>query len=210
MYLFCCCIHSIFTGMNKRCIYIVLFFLCFCAVNASAQFERKIRYTFKVTGIDTTFHAYIPEITIFTPLKFKNEKERMAYTKLVRDVKKALPYANQVAANIIETYEFMETLPDKKAKQKHLEEAQKFIMNEYKPKMKKLTKNQGKILVKLIDRQTNSSAYDIVKSLVGSFKATMYNTFAGLFGNSLKTQYDPEGKDKMIERIVIEVEQGSI
>ena len=83
-------------------------------------------------------------------------------------------------------------------------------MAEYKPKMKKLTKNQGKILVKLIDRQTNSSTYDIVKSLVGPFKATVYNTFAGLFGNNLKTEYDPGGKDQMIERIVIEIEQGKL
>lgn len=83
-------------------------------------------------------------------------------------------------------------------------------MDSYKPKMKKLTKNQGKILVKLIDRQTNSSAYDIIKSLTGGIKATIYNTFAGIFGNNLKTQYDPNGKDKMIERIVIEIEQGTL
>ncbi|MDU1903973.1 MAG: DUF4294 domain-containing protein [Dysgonomonas sp.] len=196
--------------VNKKYIYLSAFFLLLCIGQASAQFERKIKYTFRVTGVDTTFHAYIPEVTVFTPLKFKNEKEKLEYTKLVRDVKKTLPYANQVAVSIIETYEFMSTLPNDKARQKHMEEAQKYIMNEYKPKMKKLTKNQGKILVKLIDRQTNSSAYDIVKSLVGGFKATMYNTFAGLFGNSLKTQYDPDGKDKMIERIVIEVEQGSL
>jgi len=196
--------------INRKYIYLSAFFLLICIGQASAQFERKIKYTFRVTGVDTTFHAYIPEVTVFTPLKFKSEKEKLEYTKLVRDVKKALPYANQVAVSIIETYEFMSTLPDDKARQKHMEEAQKYIMNEYKPKMKKLTKNQGKILVKLIDRQTNSSAYDIVKSLVGGFKATMYNTFAGLFGNSLKTQYDPGGKDKMIERIVIEVEQGSL
>lgn len=159
---------------------------------------------------DTIYRGYFPDIYVFPPLKFKNDKEKMEYTKLVRDVKKTLPYARQVSQSIIETYEFMETLPDEKAKQKHLEAAQKYIMNEYKPKMKKLTKNQGKILVKLIDRQTDSSAYDIVKSLVGSFKATIYNTFAGLFGNSLKTEYDPTGKDKMIERIVLEIEQGSL
>lgn len=159
---------------------------------------------------DTIIKGYLPYIYVFPPLKFKNEKERTEYTKLVRDVKKTLPYAKQVSRSIIETYEFMETLPDEKAKQKHLEEAQKFIMKEYKPKMKKLTKNQGKILVKLIDRETNSSAYDIVKALVGSFKATFYNTFAGLFGNSLKTQYDPDNKDKMIERIALQIEQGSL
>lgn len=188
---------------------IVLFTTLFITF-AGAQERKVIYYTSSVISGDTIYNAYLPEVVIFPPHKFKTEKERLEYTKLVRDVKKTLPYANQVAKSIIETYEFMETLPNKNAKQKHLEASQKYIMDEYKPKMKKLTKNQGKILVKLIDRQTNSSAYDIVKSLVGPFKATLYNTFAGLFGNSLKTQYEPDGKDKMIERIATEVEQGTI
>lgn len=188
----------------------ILILSILCIFYTQAQDRRLIRYTFEVVKGDTLFNAYLPEAIIFPPLRFNNDKERIEYNKLVRDVKVTLPYAKQVAQNIIETYEFMETLPDKKAKQKHLEQTQKFIMDSYKPKMKKLTKNQGKILVKLIDRQTNSSAYDIVKSLTGGFKATVYNTFAGVFGNSLKTQYDPTGKDKMIERIVIEIEQGTL
>lgn len=194
--------------MQKFASILLLYILCM--FYTQAQDRKIIRYTFEVVKGDTIFKAYLPEAIIFPPLHFKNEKERLEYTKLVRDVKVTLPYAKQVAQNIIETYEFMETLPDKKAKQKHLEQTQKFIMDSYKPKMKKLTKNQGKILVKLIDRQTNSSAYDIVKSLTGGFKATVYNTFAGVFGNNLKTQYDPNGKDKMIERIVIEIEQGTL
>lgn len=172
--------------------------------------QKVIYYTATLQGNDTIFNAYLPETVVFQPLVFKSEKEKLEYTKLVRDVKKTLPYAKLVSKSIIETYEFMETLPDKKSKQKHLEQAQKFLMEEYKPKMKKMTKKQGKILIKLIDRQANTSTYDIVKSLVGPLKATMYNTFAGVFGNSLKTKYDPEGEDKMIERIVIEVEQGTI
>ncbi len=194
--------------MKKDYLYVTLLFLILSVWQSKAQ--RVIYYSMQVVGGDTIYNARLPETVVFPRLKFKNDKERLEYTKLVRDVKRALPYANQVSQSIIETYEFMETLPDKKAKQKHLEAAQKYIMSEYKPKMKKLTKNQGKILVKLIDRQTNSSAYDIVKSLVGPVKATFYNTFAGLFGNSLKAEYDPEGKDKMIERIVIEIQQGTL
>lgn len=172
--------------------------------------KKTIYYTATFENNDTIYNAYLPEVVVFAPLHFKNEKERIEYTKLVRDVKKTLPYANMVSKSIIETYEMMETLPDKKSKQKHLEQAQKYIMAEYKPKMKKLTKNQGKILIKLIDRQTNSTTYDIVKSLVGPFKATVYNTFAGLFGNSLKAEYDPDDKDQMIERIVVEIQQGTL
>lgn len=202
------CIIAQFDLLKKRLLYIVLFFGVLLLSEAKAQ--RVIYYSAEFIQGDTIYNALLPETIVYPPLKFRNEKERLEYTKLVRDVKKTLPYARQVSTSIIETYEFMETLPNKKAKQKHLESSQKYIMAEYKPKMKKLTKNQGKILVKLIDRETNSSAYDIVKSLMGPIKATFYNTFAGLFGNNLKTEYDPEGKDKMIERIVVEIQQGTL
>ncbi len=152
----------------------------------------------------------LPEFTRFQPLVFKNEKQLREYTRLVRDVKKVLPYAKGVSRMVVETYEYMETLPGEKEKKKHLSAVQKFVMDTYKPKMKNLTKNQGKILVKLIDRECNTTSYEIVKSLVGSFKATVWNVFAGLFGNSLKQEYDPYGKDGLIERVVIQVEQGQI
>lgn len=153
---------------------------------------------------------WLQEIFIYPPLVFTNDKQRTEYTRLVRDVKKAMPYAQDVSKMIIETYEYMETLPDEKAKKKHLSTVQKYVMDEYKPRMKKLTKNQGKILVKLIDRECNVSTYEIVKSLVGSFKAGVYNAFAGIFGNSLKQEYDPEGKDRLIERIVVQIQQGTL
>jgi len=172
--------------------------------------QTKTYYTAEIKGNDTILTVFLPDVVVFAPLVFKNDKERMAYTKLVRDVKKTLPYAKEVSDNIIESYEMMMTFKTEKERQKFLEDVQKFIMDKYKPKMKKLTRNQGKILVKLVDRECNVSSYDIVKSLVGSFKAGFYNTFAKLFGNNLKSRYDPEGEDKMIERIAIEIEQGNI
>lgn len=196
--------------MKKWISIIVTLYIASFLNTIHGQNKRIIYFSFEIVGTDTIINATLPETIVFPPLIFKDDKERLAYIKLVRDVKKTLPYANQVSQSIIETYEVMEMFPDKKSKQKHLKNAQKYIMEEYKPKMKKLTKNQGKILVKLIDRQTNSSAYDIVKAIVGPVKATMYNVFAGTFGNSLKTEYDPEGKDKMIERIVIQIEQGTL
>lgn len=149
-------------------------------------------------------------VHVFAPMKFKNEKERQAYSKLVRDVRIAYPYAKVIAYSIIETYEYMQTLPTEKEKQKYLEDVQKYLMAEYKPKMKKMTKTQGKILIKLVDRECNTSSYNIVKALLGSFKATFYNAFASLFGNSLKAEYDPGGKDSAIEAIVLQIEEGTI
>lgn len=149
-------------------------------------------------------------VYVFAPMKFKNNKERQEYTKLVRDVKKTYPYARLIASSVIETYEYMETLPDDKTRQKHLEEVQKYMMDTYKPQMKKMTRNQGKILIKLIDRECNTSSYNIVKSLVGGLKAGVYNVFAGVFGNSLKAKYDPNGQDAAIESVVLQIESGMV
>lgn len=191
--------------------FILFLMLCSLCLQANEQRGRVMYYyTVDIVGTDTIINATLPQVTILPQLQFNNEKDWKEYAKLVRDVKKTLPYAIAITRSIIETYEFMETLPDQKAKDKHLKEAQRYIQDEYKPKMKKLTKNQGKILVKLINRQTNSSAYEITKAIMGPLKASFFNTLAGIYGNNLKTQYEPEGKDQVIERIIIEIRQGTL
>ena len=195
----------------KRIVLVISFFVLLSLL-ANAQIEKPKTYI-DMAGIyegDTIAWFQLKPVHIFAPKKFKNNKERQEYTKLVRDVKKAYPYARKIYEAIIETYEYMETLPTDKEKQKYLEDVQKFMMDEYKPQMKKMTKNQGKILVKLVDRECNTSSYNIVKALLGSFKAGFYNAFASLFGNSLKQEYDPDGKDAAIEAIVLQIEQGTV
>lgn len=195
----------------KRIVLVISFFVLL-SLSANAQIEKPKTYI-DMAGIyegDTIAWFQLKPVHIFAPKKFKNNKERQEYTKLVRDVKKAYPYARKIYEAIIETYEYMETLPTDKEKQKYLEDVQKFMMDEYKPQMKKMTKNQGKILVKLVDRECNTSSYNIVKALLGSFKAGFYNAFASLFGNSLKQEYDPDGKDAAIEAIVLQIEQGTV
>jgi len=163
-----------------------------------------------VDGTDTVPFVFLKEVLVFPPLKFKNKKEEIAYTKLVRDVKKTLPYAKLVYETLIETYEYIETLPDEKAKNAHLKRMEKELFKEYKPELKKLTVSQGKLLIKLIDRECHQSSYNILGAFLGSFRAGFWNFFAGLFGASLKTQYDPKGKDAMTERVVQLVEHNMI
>ena len=147
---------------------------------------------------------------IFPELKFKNKKEQLEYYRLVRNVKKTLPIARIINRTILETYEYMETLPNKKAKEKHLKRVEKGLKDQYTPRMKKLSFAQGKLLIKLIDRQSNSTSYELVKAFMGPFKAGFYQTFAALFGASLKKEYDPQGEDKLTERVVLMVENGQI
>lgn len=161
-----------------------------------------------VEGNDTIPVVHLREIVVFPPLKFKNKKQQARYNKLVRDVKKTLPYAKMVYATLIETYEYIETLPTEKEREQHLKRMEKELFKEYKPELKKLTLSQGKLLIKLIDRECNQSSYNLVKAYLGSFRAGFWNIFAGMFGASLKTEYDPKGKDAQTERVVILVERG--
>lgn len=167
-------------------------------------------YTAVVIGNDTVACMYLTDFIKYSPIRHKTAHEVVQYNRLIRDVKRTLPYAKEVARIIIETYEYMETLPDHQSRQKHLEKMEKHLKDEYTPKMKKLTRSQGQLLIKLIDRETNSSSYHIVQSFMGSFKAFTYNMFAGLFGNSLKKRYNPYDEDRMVERVAVLVEQGAI
>ncbi len=159
---------------------------------------------------DTISCMLLKDFVKMSPTMFMSTKDQIAYSKLIRDVKKTLPYAKEIAAIILETYEYMDTLPTKKEKQKHLNKMEKYLMEQYTPKMKKLTRSQGQLLMKLVDRETRSSSYHIIDAFMGSFKAWSYNIFASLFGNSLKVRYKPEGEDRLTEQVCILVERGAV
>lgn len=159
---------------------------------------------------DTIPSITLPDVYIFKPLKFRNDKERKEYYRLVYNVKKTFPISQEINRTIIETYEYLQTLPNEKIRQKHIKRVEKGLKEQYTVRMKKLSFAQGKLLIKLVDRQSNQTSYELVKAFMGPFKAGLYQTFAGLFGASLKKQYDPEGDDRMIERIVLQVQNGQL
>lgn len=159
---------------------------------------------------DTIPSITLPDVYIFKPLKFRNDKERKEYYRLVYNVKKTFPISQEINRTIIETYEYLETLPNEKIRQRHIKRVEKGLKEQYTARMKKLSFAQGKLLIKLVDRQSNQTSYELVKAFMGPFKAGLYQTFAGLFGASLKKQYDPEGDDRMIERIVLQVQNGQL
>lgn len=161
-------------------------------------------------GNDTVPIVHLPTVYIFPDIQFKNKKEQQKYNKLVRDVKRTLPYAKLIYNTLIETYEYIETLPDDKSREAHLKRMEKELFKEYKPELKKMTLSQGKLLIKLVDRECNQSSYNLVAAFLGRFRAGFWNLFAGLFGASLKSEYDPKGKDAMTERVVLLVENGQI
>ena len=155
-------------------------------------------------------HIILPTYYAYAPLIFKNQKEQRYYGRLVRDVKKTIPLAAEIRDIIYDTQEQLKLLPNDKARKKFLDKKEKELKEAYTPKMKKLTFRQGKLLIKLIDRECDQSAYQLIKLFMGSFKAVFYQSFAKLFGASLKKTYDPTSEDFMIERVVVLVLNGQL
>ena len=149
-------------------------------------------------------------VYVYPELTFKNRKQAQSYMRLVKNVKAVLPIAKQARQMLIETTEYLETLPTKEEKDAHIKRVEEDIFKTYKPKMKKLTYSQGKLLIKLIDRECHSSSYDMIKAFMGPLRAGFWQVFAWGFGASLKKEYEPEGVDRLTERIVLMVEAGQI
>jgi len=150
----------------------------------------------------------LPDLVIYPRISFESSKELEQHRKLIRDVKKVLPFSKLIYGTLIETYEYLQTFQTEKERQDHLKRMEKILYREYFPVLKKMTLSQGKLLIKLIDRECNQSSYEILKAFLGPLRAGFWNLFAGLFGASLRTEWDPEGKDALTEQIIMLVEEG--
>lgn len=176
----------------------------------SPAFVPMVKVGKALVDNDSIQYVELNTLYVYPKLTFKNEKQRQAYNRLVANIKKVLPIAKEVNSIIVETYEYLQTLPDKKSKDEHMKRVEKGIRKEYTPRMKKLTYSQGKLLIKLVYRECNSSSYQLIQAFLGPIRAGFYQAFASLFGASLTKKYDPEGVDKYTERIVRQVEAGQI
>lgn len=151
-------------------------------------------------------------VTVFPAIKFKNKKEEEYYWRTVRNVKILLPYAKMIRETLMETYEYIETFETKKEREDYLKRMEGAIFEQYKPILKRFSRNQAKLLIKLIQRETDQSSYEIVRAFLGSFRAVFWQGFGRLFGVSLKGKYEPSKnrEDWMIEQIATRVEQGTL
>lgn len=176
----------------------------------SPTFEPMVKVGKVLQGKDSIQYVQVNNVYVYPEPVFKDAKQRLAYNRLVYNVKKVLPIAKEVRKIIIETGDYLETLPNKKAKDAHMKLVEKGIKQEYTPRMKKLTYAQGKLCIKLVYRECNSSSYQLIQAFLGPIRAGFYQAFASLFGASLTKKYDPNGVDRLTERIVRQVEAGQI
>ncbi|MDE6099372.1 MAG: DUF4294 domain-containing protein [Muribaculaceae bacterium] len=161
---------------------------------------------------DSVLVLYLKELPVYPAMKFRNKKDEEFYWRTVRNVKLTLPYAKLISETLMETYEYIETFPTKKEREQYLKQMEKALFEQYKPVLKRFSKTQAKLLVKLIQRETNQSGYEIVKAFLGSFRAGFWQGFGKLFGVSLKGKYQPQSNkdDAVIERVATLVERGMI
>jgi len=164
----------------------------------------------KVINGDTLPIIYLREITIFPPRVFTSKREAIRYTKLVRKIKKVLPYAKLAKLKIMLIELEMKKIPTEEGRKEYLKIAEKKLRADFEDEIKNMTMSEGRILIKLIDRETGKTSYELIKQLKGSFSAFLYQQVARLFGENLKDEYDAKGEDKYIEEIVTRIENGEL
>ncbi len=192
----------------KRLFLLSVLFMLLLAVG-HAQSVDVIVLKARVIDGDTIPQIYLPEVNIRGYIIFKSQAEQRRFERLVRNVKKVYPYARLAGIKLNEYEAMMAGLPEKEQR-KFLKRAEDELKAEFGEELKALNFTQGKILLKLVDRETGNPTYHIVKELRGSFVAFFWQNLSRLFGYNLKEKYDPEGKDRDIENIVIMIENGQI
>lgn len=192
----------------KKISLIILFFAL--PVLLIAQ-ENKITTFAIVDNGDTIPMSYLKEFIVSGYASLLNSKEQAEYSKLIRNVKKTYPYAKQ-AGQLLESYNLAMKDMTPSQKKQMMKQAEKEIKDKFEADLKKLTRSQGEVLIKLIDRETGSDSYTLVKELRGSFSAFLYQSLGKIFGYNLKTKFNPKEnkEDEMIERIIYGIETNKI
>lgn len=172
---------------------------------------KMVRLPMQIQGKDTFYLVTLREVPVYPPLVFKNKKEEKFYWKTVRDVKRALPYAKIVSEEMFATNRHLASLPNDKERKAYMEEFEKQLFKKYEPELKKMTFSQGKMLIKLIDRETERTSFDLIRIYRGGFSAFFWQGFAKIFGADLKVKYDTtRDEDRIIERVITLVEAGML
>ena len=190
--------------------FVFIFVLLIVAKFASAQFVSGVVMPAYVKDGDTLYVNLLDEVEITAPLIFDSERNAKRYNRLIYYVKKVYPYARIAGLKMREYEEELAQTKRKKDRRKLMRKAEKELKDQFEDDLKNLTYMQGEILLKLIDRETKVSSYELVKNLRGGFKAVFYQASAKLFGFNLKERYDPTGRDMEIEQIVLMIEDGRL
>jgi hypothetical protein len=199
--------------MKNKLLYIIVLVAFYSSVS-NAQNSTDINADDVVYGKiedgDTIFVSSIEEVIIMPKPIFKSKGDYRRYQKMVKNVKRVYPYAKIAGQKYQVVEQKLIALETDKARKAYLKQVEKDIVNEYEDDLSKLTITQGRILIKLIDREIGETSYDLLKDFRGNFTAIFWQTLARIFGHNLKTHFDPTGEDKLLNEVLILIDNGQL
>lgn len=157
---------------------------------------------------DTVPIVKLKQVFCFNRKRFFSKNHEREYWRMVNDVRKTLPIAKAARDILVQVYDTLQYMPSDKMQRKYFKNLEKSLFAQYKPQLKRLNFRQGKLLVRLVDRECHRPSYNLIRDYLGKTRAFFWQSFGALFGVSLKGQWEPDGKDKELEDICIQVEHG--
>ncbi len=177
-------------------------------LNAQVQLKSTDSLTYEyllIEGDSIAINAIeLDEVLLLPKLKFNSKEERRKYYILKRKTIKVYPYAKLAAERLQTMQKRLESIPKKRLQKRYVKRVQKYIEEEFSEELKKMTRTEGQILIKLIHRQTGSTAFNLIKELRNGWRAFWFNSTANMFNISLKREFNPEHvkEDYLIEDIL--------
>jgi hypothetical protein len=188
---------------------IVIFFptIVFCQIKDTAPYKYNNSF---ITVPDSFPHVYLKEITIYPSFKQMTPKQQRQYSVLEKRVRKVYPMAKVAAIKVAEYNQMYLSFKTERERKDYIKKIEKDLFTEFEDQIRHMSVSEGRILIKLIDRETGKSSFEIIKEFKGGFNAFFWQTVARLFGHDLKSAYDADNEDKMIEYIVMQIDTGAI
>jgi hypothetical protein len=186
----------------------ILFFMISAQSGFCQNDTGVYKVPYKIENGDTVYQANLKAVNIVIRRTYQNKWDERKYWRLVYNLKKVYPYAKMAGAKFKEMNEHFLTLHSEKEKKIYTKQVEKEIREKFEKDLTNLTVTQGKLLIKLIDRETGKTSYELLKELKGNLSAIFWQTLARIFGHNLKTEYDAAGADKLTEEILIAIDEG--
>ena len=191
----------------------LFFVVLIIPAKALCQIRDTVPYNYNnsFNSVPDSFpHVYLKEVTIYPSFKDMSKKQQRQYTALERKVRKVYPIAKIAAFKVAEYNRVYMNFTKERDRKEYVKKAEKELFAEFEDEIRHMSFSEGRILIKLIDRETGKSSFEIIKEFKGGFNAFLWQTVARVFGHDLKSEYDAENEDRMIEYIVMQINMGSM
>ena len=200
--------------MKSKHLHIIIIIIMLLTTVTATEARSRVpmdSVAMQIVNGDTLYLAYLHDVYVYPPIRFKNKKQEKFYWKTVRDVKKTLPYAKMIMHEMETTDQQLSTMTERQQR-KYWKVYEKQLFRKYEADFRDMTVSQGQMLMLLIDRECDKTSYDVIKMYKGRFIANFWQGIAKICGTDLKADYDlsKNEKDRIIERVITLVEAGQL